>query len=194
VKELGSLTLICGPMFSGKSEELIRRLRRAAIARQSCQLFKPAVDVRYGLTRVQTHSKQSLEATPVTSTQHLISLLRPDTKVIGIDEVQFFDSNVSEWAESAATKGKHIVLAGLDLDAEGKPFGGMPTLMALADEVLKLSAVCIQCGENASRTQLLIEVADLKKPLLGAGEIYEARCRRCHQKPHWTRTQERAKG
>jgi thymidine kinase len=171
-------------MFSGKTEELIRRLRRAVIARQKVQVFKPGIDVRYHEERVTSHNGLGFEAQPVSSASEIISDLEPDTTVVAIDEVQFFDAEIIELCEILANQGKRVICAGLDTDFRGVPFGPMPDLMARAEEVNKLHAICVVCGEEANRTQRLIDgqPAAFNDPvvLVGAAEVYEARCRQCH--------------
>jgi thymidine kinase len=183
----GWIELICGSMFSGKSEELIRRVKRAEIARQKVQVFKPALDKRYGEERVSSHSGASYDAIPVQSAAELMQLVAPDTEVIAIDEVQFFDWSISDVCNELADRGKRIILAGLDLDFRGEPFGPMPLLMAQAEEVEKLHAICMECGAPATRTQRLIngKPAAYEDPiiLVGASEAYQARCRKHHQVP-----------
>lgn len=181
----GRIELICGSMFSGKTEEMIRRLRRAVIARQQVQAFKPAVDSRYNLEKVTSHNGLYFEAQPVECADGIFDMLDPETDVVGIDEVQFFDEGIIEVCEKLAEDGKRVICAGLDLDFRGLPFGPMPALLARAEDVHKLHAICVVCGEEASRTQRLIEgrPAAFDDPivLVGAAEVYEARCRQCHQ-------------
>lgn len=182
---VGRLELICGSMFSGKTEELIRRLRRAEIAKQKVQVFKPAIDYRYHAERVTSHNGVGFEARPVPSASDIILALDPDTTVVAIDEVQFFDEAVIEVCDALAEDGKRVICAGLDMDFRGVPFGPMPQLMARAEQVSKLHAICVVCGDEASRTQRLIdgEPAAFNDPvvLVGASEVYEARCRKCHE-------------
>ena len=181
----GHLELICGSMFSGKTEELIRRIRRAIIARQKVQVFKPIIDHRYGVERVTSHNGVGLEAYPVQNSQEIFESLDSDTTVIAIDEVQFFDDGVIEVCESLAEKGLRVLCAGLDMDFRGEPFGPLPELMARAEQVSKLHAICVICGNEASRTQRLIDgkpaAYDDPVVLVGASEVYEARCRDCHE-------------
>jgi len=183
----GWIEVICGSMFSGKTEELIRRLRRAQYARQKVQVFKPLLDDRYGVAHVSSHAGRQFHAQPVESARDIPPLLEEDTEVIGIDEVQFFDWDIIDLCNDLANAGKRVVLAGLDLDFRGEPFGPMPVLMAQAEAVDKLQAICVVCGSPASRTQRLVngEPAPYDAPviLVGAEEVYEARCRRCHQVP-----------
>ena len=184
----GWIEVICGSMFSGKTEELLRRLRRAVIARQNVQLFKPAIDDRYGLTYVASHDGTRWEGTVIADASEILERVQPDTHVIAIDEVQFFDHNVVEVCDALALQGKRVIAAGLDLDFRGEPFGPMPELMAKAESVRKLHAICMVCGGEASRTQRLINgrPAFYEDPiiLIGAEESYEARCRGCHEVPH----------
>jgi thymidine kinase len=181
----GRVELICGSMFSGKTEELIRRLRRAVIARQKVQVFKPAIDDRYHQSRLTSHNGLGFEALPVSTAAELLAALQPDTTVVAIDEVQFFDPAIVELCDQLAQQGKRVICAGLDTDFRGVPFGPMPDLMARAEEVDKLHAICVICGEEASRTQRLIDgqpaAFDDPVVLVGAAEVYEARCRQCHQ-------------
>ncbi|MFQ5421639.1 MAG: thymidine kinase [Anaerolineae bacterium] len=180
----GSIELVCGSMFSGKTEELIRRTRRAVIARQKVQVFKPAIDTRYHSARVTSHNGMDFEAHPVSTAVDILNALHPDTTVVAIDEVQFFDNEIIEVCENLAEQGKRVICAGLDTDFRGVPFGPMPALLARAEHVRKLHAICVVCGEEASRTQRLIEgepaAFDDPVVLVGAAEVYEARCRECH--------------
>ncbi len=181
----GHIELICGSMFSGKTEELIRRLRRAVIARQRLQVFKPAIDDRYHSARVTSHNGLDFDARPVRSSADILTELDPETTVIGIDEVQFFDHGLVDVVEQLADEGRRVICAGLDSDFRGVPFGPMPDLLARAEEVTKLRAICVVCGQPASRTQRLIDgqpaAQDDPVVLVGAAEVYEARCRDCHQ-------------
>lgn len=181
----GRIELICGSMFSGKTEELIRRLRRAVIARQQVQTFKPAIDQRYHVERVTSHNGLDFQAQPVAGSGDILELLSPETTVVAIDEVQFFDEGIVDVCEKLADEGKRVICAGLDTDFRGIPFGPIPALLARAEEVDKLHAICVVCGEEASRTQRLIEgrpaAFDDPVVLVGAAEVYEARCRECHE-------------
>lgn len=181
----GRVEVVCGSMFSGKTEELLRRLRRAMIARQKVQVFKPVLDDRYGLRLVKSHNGVSIEAQPVASAAMILEVVAPDTTVVAIDEVQFFDAGLVGVCQQLADEGRRVICAGLDTDFRGEPFGPMPLLLALAEEVEKLRAICVVCGEPASRTQRLIngQPAAYDDPvvLIGAAEVYEARCRRCHE-------------
>jgi len=175
-------------MFSGKTEELIRRVRRAQIARQKVQVFKPAIDTRYVKWEVASHNGMQLEAMPVENMAQLRALLEPDTTVIAIDEGQFFDEGLVDLCEGLADQGMRVIIAGLDMDFRGEPFGPMPMLMARAEQVDKVQAICVVCGGPASRTQRLIDghPAAYDDPiiLVGASEVYEARCRGCHVVPN----------
>lgn len=177
--------MICGSMFSGKTEELIRRVRRAQIARQKVQVFKPSLDNRYAPEKITSHNGMNLDATIVTEAREILDLVEPDTAVVAIDEVQFFDWSIAEVCNTLAGNGKRVIVTGLDMDFRGEPFGPMPLLMAEAERVDKLSAICVVCGAPASRTQRLIngQPASYEDPviLVGASEVYEARCRHCHQ-------------
>ncbi|MFZ0546225.1 MAG: thymidine kinase [Candidatus Promineifilaceae bacterium] len=185
VHRRGRIELICGSMFSGKTEELIRRLRRAVIARQQVEVFKPQIDTRFHHSKVTSHNGADFEARPVGSPEEILGLLHPETTVVAIDEVQFFEEDIIDLCESLAEQGKRVICAGLDTDFRGVPFGPMPALLARAEEVDKLHAICVICGEEASRTQRLINgrPAAFDDPivLVGAAEVYEARCRQCHQ-------------
>jgi len=180
----GRLEVICGSMFSGKTEELIRRIRRAQIARQQVQVFKPAIDVRYSQERVTSHSGQDYEAIPIASSAEIISVLRLETTVVAVDEAQFVDAALVDVVEALAARGIRVIIAGLDLDFRGEPFGPIPVLMCHAEDVTKLHAICTICGEEASRTQRLVngQPARYDDPIImvGAAESYEARCRQHH--------------
>jgi thymidine kinase len=184
----GRIELICGSMFSGKTEELIRRLRRAVIAKQKVQVFKPVIDNRYHIQRVTSHTGIDFAAQPVATAAAMLGEIMPETTVVAIDEVQFFDDEVIAVCERLADQGRRVICAGLDTDFRGIPFGAMPALMARAEEVSKLHAICVVCGEEASRTQRLIDgqPAAFNDPvvMVGAAEVYEARCRQCHQVRH----------
>jgi thymidine kinase len=183
----GTLEVICGSMFSGKSEELIRRVRRAEIAKQKVQVFKPAIDNRFSDHSVASHSGLMRDAVPVSDVNQLAAAILPETTVLAIDEVQFFDLSVSDLCRRLADDGLRVIVAGLDQNFRGEPFGPMPRLMAEAEVVDKLQAICVVCGSPASRTQRLIDgrPASYDDPviLVGASEVYEARCRHCHQVP-----------
>jgi thymidine kinase len=183
----GWIEVICGSMFSGKTEELIRRVRRARIAKQNIQVFKPALDTRYTVEAVTSHNGLGVEAVPVQSSAEIELMIRDDTNVVAIDEVQFFGWEVTDLCHKLADRGMRVICAGLDMDFRGEPFGPMPVLMAQAESVEKLQAICVVCGQPASRTQRLIngQPAAYDDPviLVGGSESYEARCRKCHQVP-----------
>ena len=183
----GSIEVVCGSMFSGKTEELIRRLRRAMIAKQRIQVFKPAVDTRYASKAIASHNGLQLTAIPVQASDGIRQLVDADADVIAIDEIQFFDDGVVALCDELAEKGYRVICAGLDMDFRGEPFGPIPQLLAIAEEVDKLQAICVICGHAASRTQRLIEgkPACYEDPivLVGASEVYEARCREHHDVP-----------
>jgi thymidine kinase len=183
----GWIEIVCGSMFSGKTEELIRRVRRARIAKQQVQVFKPALDRRYHAEQVSSHNGLQWEAVPVGDAREILERLEPDTTVVALDEAQFFDWELSDVCSELAEQGLRVILAGLDMDFRGEPFGPMPLLMAEAEEVTKLQAICVVCGAPASRTQRLIDgrPAAYDDPiiLVGGSESYEARCRHCHEVP-----------
>ena len=178
----GRIEVIVGPMFSGKSEELIRRLKRARIARQRVVCFKPDIDLRYHRTSIASHSAQTHEASTVANTERLREALAPQLdsiEVVGIDEAQFFDETLLKLVMELVHMGKRVVMAGLDTTFTGEPFGAIPQFLAIADEVLKLSAVCMVCGQPAIHTQRLGSSQELV--VVGAAGVYEARCRRCFE-------------
>lgn len=175
----GSIEVVCGSMFSGKTEELLRRLKRAVIARQKVQVFKPAIDNRYSPDHVQSHDASRILSIPVDHASEILKQVDDKTRVVGIDEAQFFDDTVVEVAQKLAYRGVRVIAAGLDLDFRGEPFGPMPKLLAVAENVTKLSAVCVTCGGPASRSQRLVASND--QIAVGAKEMYEARCRFCHE-------------
>ena len=181
------LEVVVGGMFSGKSEELIRRMRRALIARLAVQVFKPAIDDRFGAEVVRTHDGASFVAQPVRSSAELLAAVRSETMVVGIDEVQFFDHGIVDVCRTLVSGERRVICAGLDLDFRGEPFGPVPVLLALAERVDKLEAICVVCGEPATRTQRIVNgvPADHDEPVIviGAQEAYEARCRACHEVP-----------
>jgi len=185
----GSVEVIVGSMFSGKSEELIRRVRRAQIARQKVQIFKPVIDARYSDTHIVSHSAMKLESQAVSTAHEILHQVEPDTEVVGIDEGQFFDHELVSVVNELASKGKRVLIAGLDMDYLGRPFEPMPLLMAIAEEVTKTRAVCIQCGSPATYTQRLI--ASRERVVVGASDAYEARCRACFD-PRLGETKEHA--
>jgi thymidine kinase len=176
---LGWIEVICGPMFSGKSEELIRRLRRAEIARQRVQIFKPILDQRYSTDQIVSHDDGRIHAIAVNNAAEVEARLDLRTEVIGIDEAQFLGAAMVEFVVRLADMGKRVVIAGLDTDYLGRPFHPMPELLAVADEITKTLAICMQCGNPAKHTQRLIGSEDLI--VVGAAGMYEARCRRCFE-------------
>lgn len=184
----GSIEVICGSMFSGKSEELIRRVRRAEIARQKVQVFKPCLDNRYGSGSVNSHDGRAADAVAINESAEILAHLDSSTTVIAIDEAQFFDLAIADICRKLAEERDiRVIIAGLDMDFRGEPFGPMPQLIAQAERVDKLHAICVVCGHEASRTQRIIngEPAQYHDPviMIGAQESYEARCRRCHEVP-----------
>jgi len=183
----GSIEVITGSMFCGKTEELIRRLRRAKIARQNIQVFKPSIDKRYSIEKVKSHSGSEFDAVPIESVDAIYEKLFPDTTVVGLDEAQFFSDEVINIVQNLADNGIRVIVAGLDTDFRGEPFGPIPILMAKAERVDKLHAICMVCGEAASRTQRLVDglPARYDDPvvIVGASEMYEARCREHHEVP-----------
>ena len=184
----GRIEVIAGVMFSGKSEELIRRVRRAVIAKNQVQVFKSHLDARYaGLYSISTHDGGLVEAEPVDSSDEIMTRRRPDTQVLAVDEVQFLDDGIVDVANTLADQGVRIVLAGIDMDFRGLPFGPMPALLAIAEIVDKLQAICVVCGEPASRNQRLVNgrpaLWDSPTIMVGGRESYEARCRSCHRVP-----------
>lgn len=185
--DVGSVEVICGSMFCGKTEELIRRLRRARIAKQKVQVFKPVIDNRYDHKKVTSHSGIDVDANPVQHSQDVLNGVDKDTTVVGVDEVQFFDEGIVEVVEQLAEQGLRVIVTGLDMDFRGEPFGCMPQLMSRAEKVDKLQAICMVCGGSASRTQRLVdgEPAHYEEPIVvvGAQEMYEARCRQHHEVP-----------
>jgi thymidine kinase len=174
-------------MFSGKTDELIRRLRRATIAHQKVQVFKPAIDKRYAVEKVTSHAGTDFDALPVEKADDIRKRIDPKATVIAIDEAQFFDAGIIPLVEELARRGMRVIIAGLDTDFRGEPFGPMPELMARAEKLDKLQAICMVCGEPASRTQRLVNgmPARFFDPvvIVGAAEMYEARCRRHHEVP-----------
>ncbi|HLY28515.1 MAG TPA: thymidine kinase [Aggregatilineales bacterium] len=183
----GRVEVICGSMFSGKTEELIRRVRRAQIAKQTIQVFRPIIDTRYPGQKVTSHDGQGFEAYPCASSQAISEMIQPSTTVVAIDEAQFLDDGLMELVGRLAARGVRVIIAGLDLDFRAEPFGPMPHLICLAEDVSKLHAICTVCGEEASRTQRLVngQAARYDDPiiLVGASEAYEARCREHHSVP-----------
>ena len=184
----GWIEVITGVMFSGKSEELIRRVRRAIIARRRVQVFKSHLDARYaGLYSVSTHDGREIEGTPVDSAAEIFRLVRPDTELVAIDEAQFLDPEIGTVASALAARGVQVILAGTDTDFRGEPFGAMGNLLAIAESVDKLQAICVICGDLATRNQRLVDGKparyDSPTILVGGRESYEARCRHCHRVP-----------
>ena len=183
----GWIEVICGSMFSGKTEELIRRVKRVVIARQQVQVFKPLLDNRYLEEKVSSHDGLQWDAAVVGSASEILEMVKDGTDVVAVDEVQFFDWTITDVCEQLARRGKRVIVTGLDMDFRGEPFGPVPVLMAQAETVDKLQAICAVCGAPASRTQRLINgmPADYDEPqiLVGAKEVYQARCRRCHKVP-----------
>ena len=176
---LGWIEVICGPMFSGKSEELIRRLRRAKIARKRVQVFKPELDDRYSKEEIVSHGDSRMKSEVVTSASEILSRLDWRTQVIGIDEANFMGVEVIEIAQQLADTGKQVLIAGLDTDFMGRPFPPIPDLLALAESITKTLAICMRCGNPAKHTQRLVESEALI--VVGAAGMYEARCRRCFE-------------
>lgn len=183
----GSVEVIVGSMFSGKTDELIRRLRRATIARQKVIVFKPVIDFRYGEDKVKSHAGNDFAANPIRDAAEILKKLEDDTTVVAIDEAQFFNPEITTIVQKLADKGLRVIVAGLDTDFRGEPFGAMPNLMAQAEQVDKLHAICMVCGEEATRTQRLVngQPARYDDPvvIIGASELYEARCRKHHEVP-----------
>ncbi len=178
---VGWIEVICGSMFSGKSEELIRRLRRAQIARQRVQIFKPKIDSRYSEDHIVSHSDQKIASEVVGSAREILDRLDARTEVVGIDEAQFFDKDITSICNRLADMGKRVIVAGLDQDYMGRPFEPMPQLLAIAEFITKTLAICMRCGNPANHTQRLI-LSD-ERVIVGAADIYEARCRRCFEPP-----------
>ena len=175
----GWIEVVCGSMFSGKTEELIRRLKRAKIANLKVEIFKPQIDTRYHETEVVSHDSNSIMSTPVSSSQNIL-LLSSDVEVVGIDEAQFFDDGLPDVCEQLANKGIRVIIAGLDMDFLGRPFGPIPALLAKAEYITKVHAICVRCGALANHSYRLVE-SDTKV-LLGEKESYEPRCRECFEK------------
>ncbi|MFZ9386915.1 MAG: thymidine kinase [Chitinophagaceae bacterium] len=175
----GSIEVICGSMFSGKTEELIRRLKRVKIANLKVEIFKPAIDVRYDQVKIVSHDATAIQSTPVEHSGRILELAG-DVDVIGIDEAQFFDDQIANVCDELAFRGIRVIVAGLDMDYLGNPFGQMPHLMAKADYVTKLHAICMQCGHIANYS--FRKVANEEQVMLGAKEVYEPRCRKCYER------------
>lgn len=176
-KKAGSIEVICGSMFSGKTEELIRRLRRAQFANQKIHIYKPCIDVRYSEDKVVSHDLHSIESTPIQDSSRMLECLDNGVQVVGIDEAQFFDDSLVEVATKLADNGIRVVAAGLDMDYLGKPFGPMPALMAIAEDVQKVHAICVKCGSPAQHSHRLSKNDDLV--VLGEKDVYEPLCRHC---------------
>lgn len=187
IRETGWIELITGSMYCGKSEELIRRIRRAQIAKQKVRVFKPKLDDRYRDESIVSHSGATCEAIPIDDPGDILKRIEDQVNVVAVDEVQFFEEGIIHVCETLADRKMRVICAGLDRDFRGEPFGPMPEVLALAEYVDKLQAICVKCGNPATRTQRLIngEPASYQDPIimLGAFEVYEARCRRCHQVP-----------
>lgn len=185
IQKQGWIEVICGGMFSGKSEELIRRVRRARIARQRVAVFKPAMDDRYHTEAIASHNGELMEARPVKTAEEILAGVPSDCQVVAVDEVQFFDSAIVDVCQRLADQGIRVICAGLDQDFRGRPFGPTPILLAVAEFVTKLQAICVRCGGPASRTQRIIDGKPVREddPVIrvGASEQYEARCRHCHE-------------
>ena len=175
----GRIEVICGSMFSGKTEELIRRLKRAKFAKQQVEIFKPSIDTRYSDVDVVSHDQNTIQSTPIDSSSSIL-LLAGDNEVIGIDEAQFLDDGLVDVCNQLANRGIRVIVAGLDMDFKGKPFGPMPALCAIADDVQKVHAICVKCGSQAYVSHRL--VASDKRVLLGETQEYEPLCRECYQK------------
>ncbi len=175
----GWIEVICGSMFSGKTEELIRRLKRVQIANQKVEIFKPAIEVRYDVLDIVSHDSSRIRSTPVDGSQNIL-FYASDVDVIGIDEAQFFDSELPKVAEQLALRGMRVIVAGLDMDYKGNPFGPMPAMLAVADYITKLHAICMRCGDIATYTYRKNE--DDSTVLLGEKDLYEPRCRDCFNK------------
>ena len=174
----GWIEVVCGSMFSGKTEELIRRLRRAAIARQKVEIFKPKIDNRYSSADIVSHDKQKIKSRVIEKPDEILKYAL-EAQVVGIDEAQFFDDSLIGVCQTLANMGKRVIIAGLDMDYRAKPFGPMPQLLAIAEYITKTHAICVICGNPANYTQRTTK--DTKKVVVGASDIYEARCRNCHE-------------
>jgi thymidine kinase len=176
-RNIGWIEVICGSMFSGKTEELIRRLKRAQIAQQKVQIFKPRIDDRYETDKIVSHSAQRLESIAIERAEDVLRHLKPDTQVVGIDEVQFLGADVVPICEALAQRGLRVVCAGLDQDYKGRPFEPMPQLLAIAEFITKELAICVVCGNPANRSQRIVSSSN--RVVVGAAGAYEARCRKC---------------
>ena len=175
-KKAGSIEVICGSMFSGKTEELIRRMKRAQFAKQTVEIFKPCIDVRYSEDKVVSHDSHSIHSTPISSPSQMLELSN-DVEVVGIDEAQFFDNSLIDVVQTLANRGIRVIIAGLDTDFLGKPFGPMPALMAVAEDIQKVHAICVKCGSPANHSHRLSKSEELV--LLGEKDEYEPLCRHC---------------
>lgn len=176
---LGWIEVVCGPMFSGKSEELIRRLRRALIARKRVQVFKPVIDVRYSASEIVSHADSRMKSEVVGNAAEILQKLDWRTQVVGVDEANFMGQDLVEVAQQLADSGKQVIIAGLDTDYMGRPFPPMPELLCIAESITKTLAICLRCGNPAKHTQRLVDSDDLI--VVGATGMYEARCRRCFE-------------
>lgn len=190
----GRVEVIAGPMFSGKTEELIRRLRRAEIAQQKILVFKPGIDKRFGTEKLASHAGSEFQASPVDKSEEILNHVEEGTTVVAIDEAQFFDDEITSVVQALADRGIRVIVAGLDTDFRGEPFGPMPVLIVQAEQVDKIHAICMVCGDAAPRTQRLIDgqPAHFNDPIVivGASELYEARCRDHHVVPRDGSTEE----
>ncbi len=175
----GWIEVICGSMYSGKTEELIRRVHRAEYAKQKIQVFKPEIDNRYDENHIVSHSMSKTPSLNITKAEEILELVKDDTEIVAIDEVQFLGEEIVDICNQLADSGKRVIVAGLDQDFRGIPFNPMPRLLAVAEYIKKLNAICVKCGNPANRTQRLVH--DNHKVLVGATDIYEARCRNCHE-------------
>lgn len=178
-QKTGWIEVICGSMFSGKTEELIRRIRRAEYARQPMLVFKPAIDDRYDANNIVSHSQMQAPSVPIANPEEILQYLKDDTKIVAIDEAQFFDASLIDVCNNLADRGLRVIVAGLDQDYTGRPFGSMPQLLAIAEYVTKNLAICVKCGNPANRTQRTVHQGE--QILVGSTEAYEARCRNCHE-------------
>lgn len=184
-KHMGWIEVICGSMFSGKTEELIRRMRRAQIARQRVEIFKPAIDTRYSEAEIVSHDEQKLPSIMVKNAQQIISLSL-EAQVVGIDEAQFFGKGLVKVAKTLANMGKRVIIAGLDMDYRGEPFNPIPDLLAIAEDITKTHAICVICGNPANFTQR--KTKSKNQVVIGASDIYDARCRNCFEPPEMIKT------
>ena len=189
---MGSIEVICGPMFAGKSEEIIRRVRRIEFAKKKVLCFKLAIDNRYSVDEIVSHNQNKKKSFVISSSKEILNYVTPDLYAIVIDEVQFFDKEIVDVCETLANKDIRVIVGGLDMDFRGEPFSIMPELLAKAEKVTKLTAICTQCGEEATRTQRIVNgvPAFFEDPIIivGAKEQYEPRCRKCHIVPHKQKT------